>query len=445
MARSKVGLGYATATSNFHALLWTGTAASVVDLHGLLPGSPTTSSANAIDIYGNVAGTAGYGGSNHAVVWYNGDVFSAASSNWADPAAWLSGVPGAGKDVLVIPTGPSTPILNYADGPALGKLTIDNAGGGSVLFNVTAGTLTSTTLIVGLAGNGSLTQSGGTINTPVLAIGSNADLSTGTGAGHFILSGGQLNAGSILLGSTAGGTGSITLNGNVSLKTNSLAIAQVGATYYGGIDLTTNALIVEATDPVDKAAKIATLLQAVAQAQNGSNNTWTGIGGITSSTVAADSTHTLGLALADNASFGYTTFAGQSVDANSLIVVAAHVGDVTLDGRIDIQDLNAVTSHWQQSGALWSDGDTTGPQGIPDGIVDIQDLNAVTSNWQYGTGNSPASTPALSPQSSAFTTSSVPEPTSLALLALAALTLLLRRRARRSYSMAIARNQQSRL
>ncbi len=210
-------------------------------------------------------------------------------------------------------------------------------------------------------------------------------------------------------------------------KISTLTLARDINVWGAKLDITNNTLIIQATDPTDKANKIATLQNQIAQAAAG--GTWTGTGGITSSTVAADSTHALGLALADNLTLEYTTFAGQSVDANSIIITAAHVGDSTLDGKVDIQDLNNVVAHWQHTGLLWSDGDTTGPQGIPDGNVDIQDLNAVVANWQvnFGSGLTPDST-SLSPQSSALSPSPVPEPATLALLTLAVPTLLRRRK-----------------
>ncbi len=55
------------------------------------------------------------------------------------------------------------------------------------------------------------------------------------------------------------------------------------------LDITNNALIIEATDPTNKANKLATLQNQIAQAMAG--GTWTGTGGITSSTVAASSNH----------------------------------------------------------------------------------------------------------------------------------------------------------
>ena len=41
--------------------------------------------------------------------------------------------------------------------------------------------------------------------------------------------------------------------------------------------------------------------------------------------------------------------ASQSVDSILIIIVAAHTGDVTLDGKITIDDLNKVTSNWQKT------------------------------------------------------------------------------------------------
>jgi hypothetical protein len=102
------------------------------------------------------------------------------------------------------------------------------------------------------------------------------------------------------------------------------------------------------------------------------------------------------------------------VDANSLIIVQALVGDGTLDGVVDALDLNLLAAHWQESGTLWNDGDFTG-----DGMVDAFDLNLLAGHWQQGLslgwqGGTPLSAP-------------VPEPGTISLLA-AAFPLLARRR-----------------
>ena len=66
-----VGGGGGPATGgNGHALLWTGTAASVVDLHAFLPSGYTSSVAEDIDASGDIVGQAitadGFG---HAILW----------------------------------------------------------------------------------------------------------------------------------------------------------------------------------------------------------------------------------------------------------------------------------------------------------------------------------------------------------------------------------------
>jgi hypothetical protein len=69
----QVGGGAGTATGNLpHALLWSGTAESVVDLHPFLAGLPinfTESNAAAIASDGSIVGTAGDGISTYAVLW----------------------------------------------------------------------------------------------------------------------------------------------------------------------------------------------------------------------------------------------------------------------------------------------------------------------------------------------------------------------------------------
>ena len=274
--------------------------------------------------------------------------------------------------------------LSVSTVPRLIIQTSASIAPGGTLAIIGAGQVT--TPAVGLTNNGLITITGpGMVNflgqitgTGTLALNPAASLvSDGIVATSLQLG---LNATHTIRPNTGGTT---IATGASDLST--LTLAGSPGNWSSKLDITNNALIIQATDPTDKANKIATLQNQIAQAMNG--GTWTGTGGITSSTVAASSTHALGLALADNLTLEYTTFAGQSVDANSLILVAAHVGDSTLDGKVDIQDLNKVVAHWQHTGLLWSDGDTTGPQGIPDGNVDIQDLNAVVANWQLDVGS----------------------------------------------------------
>ena len=85
-------------------------------------------------------------------------------------------------------------------------------------------------------------------------------------------------------------------------------------------------------------------------------------------------------------------------------------GDLNGDGFVGVDDLNIVLVNWNQSvtpGDL-SSGDPTG-----EGFVGVDDLNIVLVNWNNGTPPSDAA---------------VPEPTSLALLSMASLAAIRRRR-----------------
>ena len=65
----QVGYGYTGST--YHALVWSGTAASVVDLHSFVPATYPESDAFAIDVFGRIVGVVGDSVTNvwHAFVW----------------------------------------------------------------------------------------------------------------------------------------------------------------------------------------------------------------------------------------------------------------------------------------------------------------------------------------------------------------------------------------
>jgi hypothetical protein len=88
-------------------------------------------------------------------------------------------------------------------------------------------------------------------------------------------------------------------------------------------------------------------------------------------------------------------------------IVGTRFGDVNLDGRIDLSDLNAVRNHFGGAGG-WAAGDSDGS-----GLVDLPDLNAVRNEFGF------------------VAASSVPEPASLALGVIAAASVLLTARFRR--------------
>ena len=83
-------------------------------------------------------------------------------------------------------------------------------------------------------------------------------------------------------------------------------------------------------------------------------------------------------------------------------------GDANGDGKVDINDLTIVLSHYGQTGMSWGQGEFTG-----DGTVDINDLTIVLAHYGQSLG-----------ASGAGNLSDVPEPSTLALIGGGAIGLL---------------------
>ena len=118
----------------------------------------------------------------------------------------------------------------------------------------------------------------------------------------------------------------------------------------------------------------------------------------------------------DNAIAGLTLFNGVSVDATSILVESDFKGDANLDRKVDVTDLGTLATNYGKTvarGVL--DGDFN-----QDGKVDVTDLGALATNYGLGT------TGGFSVSSS----SAVPEPASLMVLALGSAALMARRRRR---------------
>jgi autotransporter-associated beta strand protein len=136
---------------------------------------------------------------------------------------------------------------------------------------------------------------------------------------------------------------------------------------------------------------------------------WTGTG--ITSTFVAGYPDSLGLGYAQNDLLDspFSEFAGEAVDGSTVLVKPAYLGDLDLDGDVDLDDLALLGNYWDpghENAHTWWQGDVN-----YDGWCDLDDLIYLSGNWQLGVGDPLGSGPG----------GAAPEPATLALVALGAL------------------------
>jgi autotransporter-associated beta strand protein len=311
---------------------------------------------------------------------------------------------GNGADLILIQNNTSAglTIASAVVNPAGGSIGLTKSGAGTALLTGQAA-YTGTTWV-----NAGLLSFGGAVPQTIGNVVGNGRV--GVAAGSSLTTTGTVKAG----GLQVDGTHTLAAGAGTS-RVNAVAIAGGTGAWTGKLDLKDNTLIINSADAATQAAALATLRDQILSGRAG--GTWTG-NGITSSTITAGRS----LALVDAGDFGLTSFGGETgLDANSTILTIARNGDATLDGKVDSFDLNVLANNWQLSNKIWSKGDFNS-----DGIVDSFDLNILASNWQAGVSGSLEAALAAFPILSG--TTPVPEPASLAVLALGGAALLGRRR-----------------
>jgi hypothetical protein len=153
------------------------------------------------------------------------------------------------------------------------------------------------------------------------------------------------------------------------------------------------------------------------------SRTWTGIGINSSAAAANPADRSVGTGPADNLlgipSGGTSTWLGETVEADSILLRYTLPGDANLDGVVDFSDQTRLAQHYNYVGGMhWYEGDFN-----YDGNVDFSDLAILSQHYNTSlppTGAAPV-----------FSAVAVPEPvSSLVLLPVGAVALCRRRRRR---------------
>jgi hypothetical protein len=197
--------------------------------------------------------------------------------------------------------------------------------------------------------------------------------------------------------------GRATIDGTVVSRLNELTIAGASNAWTGKLDLTDDALVLDYTG-------FSPLAAVANQVRSGFNNgEWNG-SGISSSAAASQSNRAIGYAEATDLG-SPSPFLGDAIDNTTVLLRFTLPGDATLDRLVNVNDFALLAANFNTP-SRWSRGDFN-----YDGNANISDFALLAANFNQ-------SLPADLPRSG----SAVPEPASLAAVAMIATSAGRRRR-----------------
>ncbi len=241
----------------------------------------------------------------------------------------------------------------------------------------------------------------------------------------------NLNANQHLAQVTVGGAATVRIGSAAPAGARVLETTGVLASGGGRLDVTNGRLIV---DYAPGNSPITSVRQQIVAAYNAGGPLWGG-SGITSTTAAAQPT-VFGVGYGEASSVvgaGGGTFGSEAVDGSAVVVRYTRLGDATLDGLVDFNDLVRLAQNYDSTtgSMLWSQGDFT-----YDGVVDFNDLVRLAQNYETALAGEPvpaglaAASAFGEDMQLAFAMAQTPEPGAVGLLAAAVGYGLARRRRR---------------
>jgi autotransporter-associated beta strand protein len=271
------------------------------------------------------------------------------------------------------------------------------------------GTAQAITFQSGISNNGALLLGPGSVSANGI-----------TGAGTAAVAANGILTSTVVqqqsLSVAAGGRISLSASQSAS-RLSTLTLSGTTGAWTSTIDVGGDTLVIDTTASA-KPALIAQLEDQVNSGRNGGN--WQGLG-ITSPAAAADPRRAI--AVIDNAQLGLSQIGGQNIDGNSVLVLAALLGDTNADGVVNVADLaNLAGNFGVTGGATWISGDFD-----YNGNVNIADLADLAGNF----GKDLISSGLAICDARSVSASTVPEPVALAFLVVGAGRWVTRRRHRR--------------